>query len=87
MFAAKYIRFEGNLGPRMVVFTGTLEHNRVARALQTEFPDLEPESAGFISVSDFGAGPEYQCFGNSVTLNMKADPKDSILAKKLLAED
>lgn len=85
--SAKYIKFSGDIAPRMVVFSSGLSHDRMTRAVQNEFPTLKPVSAGFLQVVDFGKGPEYQCFGSSYTLGIQADPEDSRLAERLLAEE
>ena len=81
----KYIMFNDHVA---VIFDPQLSHKDVARGLQTA--SFKPTSAGFFSVTpDFPSkGGDYQirvsCFGESTTLNMKANPKDEYwIAKRL----
>lgn len=84
---SKYIRFEGDIVSRMIIFPAGMNHRDMAKAIQDSFPNLKPASAGFISVNDFGEGPEIQCFGRSTTLNLEADSSDGIRAKMMLLDD
>lgn len=74
---AKYIRTKDNI---IIIFPELLQHN--------EFKHFEPVSAGFISIcarrSDNSLHPysECVCYGESVSLNLKANEiEDSKLAK------
>lgn len=72
MAKVKYIRTSDN---KIVVFGEWFQHS--------EFKDLKPISAGFIS---FGVGedrnPSCICYGESVSLNLKSMEDDSLLAKR-----
>ena len=72
MFKTKYIRTKDNM---IIVFSGLFQHNG--------FKHFEPISAGFISI---GIGPDRNpsctCYGESVSLGLKAMEDDTTLAMK-----
>lgn len=70
----KYVMFEDrNLGPVPLVFPTVLVHADVARRYGGKVV-----SAGFVQVSEDALGrPEFHCYGESISLNVKSDPKDS----------
>lgn len=75
----KYIKTKGN---QIIVFSGLLTHS--------EFSHFEPKSAGFISIGtkkvehngNIHEEPDCTCYGDSVSLGIKADEGDSALARK-----
>lgn len=79
----KYIVFQGTSLKRMVIFGESIVHADMAQMCQQLG---EPVSAGFVSVSidEFGR-TRADCFGESVSLNLKADHAcDSELAAQVL---
>jgi hypothetical protein len=67
----KYIRTSNNC---IIVFSGAMNHS--------DFKHLNPVSAGFISIGvDKDGNPDCECYGESSSLDMKADEKDSMRAK------
>lgn len=71
MFELKYIKIKPF--NEIIVFPGSIEHKRMGRGFNVS-------SAGFISISSDKA----ICSGESVSLDLKSDPKDSFLATKQL---
>jgi len=72
MAKVKYIRTKDN---RIIVFGEIYQHN--------EFKHLEPISAGFIAIGvDKDRNPDCTCYGESVSLGLKALEDDTKLAKK-----
>ena len=90
----KYIVFACGTDILPVIFgdTGT-SHYEIAEAIQDKFPTLKPISAGFCSITTFlddneddpGDGEfeaTIKAFGESVTLKLQADPRDSELLSR-----
>lgn len=76
----KYIAFDD--GITVVVFPSWLNHTDVAR-VGGVFA-IRPISAGFVQKNDDGT---FTAYGESITLNLKSDPKlDSKLLNKLLQQ-
>lgn len=69
---AKYIRTKEN---EIIIFGELMQHS--------EFKHFEPISAGFISI---GIGkdrnPDCSCFGESISLNLRAHEDDTKIAKR-----
>ena len=71
----KYIMFKQHIGvgvdPKIpIIFPDMMTHKDVAEGLKITHPKLELVSAGFYS---FTTG---KCFGESMSLNVTADPND-----------
>ena len=72
MLKQKYIKTEDK---KIVVFPELFQHS--------EFRNLKPISAGFISIGAKGKGePSCTCYGESVSLGLKSDPEDTDLATR-----
>ena len=68
----KYIKTKDNI---IIVFSELLQHS--------EFKRFNPISAGFISINvGEDKNPDCVCYGESISLNLKSDPNDTILAKR-----
>lgn len=68
---AKYIKTEDD---RIIVFPASMAHY--------EFKEFKPVSAGFISFgTDENNDKTCKCYGESLTLNLKSNPRDTNLAK------
>lgn len=75
----KYIKTKDN---QIIVFSHLQQHS--------EFKRFNPVSAGFISFSygeDTQSGVKCECYGESVSLNLKADVGDSELARLQIVGD
>lgn len=67
----KYINVEDNI----IVFPELMQHS--------QFRNMGPKSAGFIAFgTDKWGNPTCGCYGESVSLGLKSDPKDTLLAIK-----
>lgn len=69
----KYIRTKND---DIIVFNDSIQHS--------EFKRFEPKSAGFISLSVDDQEISCNCYGQSISLNLKSDPEDTALAQKRL---
>ena len=69
----KYVSF-GRLNT-MVCFPETISHRDMAVMLQNQLG--APVSAGFFQVIDAGDGAKFEAYGESTSLRLKSDPKDS----------
>lgn len=69
---AKYIKTNNN---QIIVFPASMYH--------TDFRHFEPISAGLIAFGvDAEGNPSCTCYGESVGLNLKSDPDDTVFAKR-----
>ena len=64
----KYVRLKQYNS--IIIFNSIIEH--------AEFKNLEPTSAGFCYVNENSV----DCFGESISLNLKSNPTDSMFATK-----
>lgn len=68
----KYIKTKQR---EIIVFSELFDHS--------DFRSFNPVSAGFIYIGADGEGcPTCSCHGESVSLKLKSDPEDSVLAKR-----
>ena len=77
----KYVVFELENGIEdMIIFSGLVQHDWMARGLGLIV------SAGFISVhTDFGGDQLIECYGESISLNLKSRPEeDAKIAHRVL---
>jgi len=85
MDRAKYIR----VGDKILMFDTSIEHSTMARMVKSEWPGLDPVSAGFV---DFDYDKEKQyvvavCYGKSMSLNLSSQEEDSFLATMMTKKD
>lgn len=72
MLKQKYIKTDNK---RIVIFSELFQHS--------EFRNLKPISAGFIVIGAKSKGePTCECYGESISLGLKSDPEDTILATR-----
>ena len=70
MSKVKYIKTESN---QIIVFPETMKHS--------QFKMFNPVSAGFVHITSNNRGmPTCTCYGESVSLKLKSDETDSVLA-------
>jgi hypothetical protein len=67
----KYIKTNDN---KIIIFPETIKH--------AEFKSWKPVSAGFIIINTENGQSKVTCFGESISLDLKANDNDSILARK-----
>ena len=78
MFSAKYIRWGRD---DMHIFSPAGNtHSDIAKNLST----IQPKSAGFIKIMPDGT---IKCFGESISLGLRAKPEDSEIATCILIGD
>lgn len=74
MSKMKYIRFEDS---GIIIFSDYIAHQDMA----AKFHGEKPISAGFFNVMD---ADDVQCYGESVGLGLKSDPKDVLVLQRYL---
>ena len=74
-YKTKYITFDNGLVDTIIIFPEFTQH----RAIDLPGKIL---GAGFISYSD----NSWKCYGESISLNVKSRPEDSIIANKQLPQ-
>lgn len=62
----------------IIIFPPVITHAEVARG----FPGATPESAGFLTLDEFGK--DFICYGKSDSLRLSSKPGDAVYANKLL---
>jgi len=81
MDRAKYVMFDyPGMGEVPILFPSHIEHKEIVRMVQAKSPGITPISAGFVS-------PKYECFGCSISLDLKPDVRDSAIIKLMFKED
>jgi hypothetical protein len=78
MFNAKYIRWGRD---NMYIFPPA---GNIHCEIAVRLCDIPPISAGFIKILSDGT---IQCYGESISLGLKAEPEDSEIAKRILKGD
>lgn len=75
MLDVKYIRTKDD---EIIVFPSSIYHS--------ELKSWQPKSAGFISfgVSQKTGNPTCRCYGESLSLGLKSDEEDTLLAQRQL---
>lgn len=75
----KYIMFiDTQMHKQPFIFPKSFSHDVMAKAIGSNSEShMVPISTGFIGTDDNG---NFVCYGRSETLNMEADPRDSIIA-------
>ena len=77
----KYIIFEDPIGEELpIIFPSHVNHSDISTAMVNGYKQacLKPVSAGTVSIDDKG---NPYCHGNSFTLNLKSEDRDTRLIK------